>query len=303
MDGTTHGIEAKRFQAIVAGADLFLNVSGGTLLRDEYMANQCKVLIDSDPGWNHFVNYPRWDANPGWQGTHGYRAHDHFFTYAERLGEPDCVLPDLGLAWRKTLPPVVMDCWRSHGPAQKWTTVMTWNNFRKPVEYMDRLYGTKEVEFPKLERLPQHVDVALELAVGGGGAPVERWKELGWNVVDSHLVSRSPEEYQDYIEGSRGELTVNKNLYTATRSGWFSCRTVCYLAAGRPAVVQDTGFAEFLPTGKGLFAFSTLEEAAAAIESAESDYPAHCAAARQVAEEHFDSDRVLGEMLRQIGCS
>jgi hypothetical protein len=302
VDGTTYGIGPDRFAQIVANADLFLNVSGGTLLRDEYMKNRCKVLIDSDPGWNHFVNYPKWDANPGWLGSHGYRAHDHFFTYAERMSQPGCILPDLGIHWCPTRPPVVMDCWRSQHPETAWTTVLTWNNFRKPVEYQGKLYGTKEMEFPKVEALPARLpEVTFELAVGGGGPPIDHWRQLAWRVVDSHAVSRTLDEYRDYIERSRGEFSVAKNLYAATRSGWFSCRSVCYLAAGRPVVVQDTGFSEFLPTGRGLFAFSTLEEAAQAVSTIEGDYPSHQAAAREIAMEHFRSDRVLGQMLNQIG--
>jgi hypothetical protein len=302
MDGTSYGISASRIQEIVAKADLFLNVSGGTLLRDEYMTNPCKVLIDSDPGWNHFVNYPKWDANPGWQGSHGYRAHDHFFTYAERIGQPGCVLPDMGIEWMPTRPLVVTDCWRSQEPEIAWTTVLTWNNFRKPVEYQGRLYGTKEMEFPKVELLPTQLgNVAFELAVGGGDPPIDRWRSLGWRVVDSHGVSRTLNEYRDYIQHSRGEFSVAKNLYTATRSGWFSCRSICYLAAGRPVVVQDTGFSEFLPTGRGLIAFSTLEEAVTAIKEVERDYATHQFAAREIAAEYFSFERVLGRMLGQIG--
>ena len=301
MDGTTHGIPKARFRELVAGADLLLNVSGGTLLRDEYMACPHKVLIDSDPGWNHFVNFPKWDAQPGWQGAHGYRAHDHFFTYAECLGQQQCLLPDMGIAWHPTRPPVVLDLWQSQLPAEKWTTVMTWNNFRKPVEYQGQQFGTKEVEFPKVERLPAWVDAALEVAVGGSGAPVERWRELGWNVIDSHDVSRTVDDYQRYIQCSRGEFSVTKNLYAATHSGWFSCRTVCYLAAGKPAVVQETGFSERVPTGEGLFAFEDLDQAANAIATVESDYPRHCDAAREIARTHFGSDVVLGEMLERVG--
>jgi hypothetical protein len=302
MDGRTFGIEPKRCASLVANADLFLNVSGGTLLRDEYMPCPNKVMIDSDPGWNHFVNFPKWDANPGWQGTHGYRAHDHFFTYAERIGQPDCQLPDMGIRWRPTRPPVVLDCWKAIPPGEKWTTVMTWNNFRKPVEYKGNQYGTKEMEFPKVEDLPRKLNTTtFELATGGSGAPVERWTELGWHVLDSHSVSTTLDQYRTYIEQSRGEFSVAKNLYAATRSGWFSCRTVCYLAAGRPCVVQDTGFSEFLPTRDGLFAFNNLEQATAAIMAVERDYPRHCASARQIASDHFDSSLVLGEMLRTIG--
>ena len=168
--GDCFGIPADKMTQVIAGADLFLNVSGGTLLRDEYMTCRRKVLIDTDPGWNHFVNYPRWDASPGWQGTHGYRAHDQFFTYAERLGQADCLLPNLGLTWHPTRPPVVLDRWRPELPGSAWTTVMTWNNFHKPVEYQGRLFGTKEMEFAKIESMPtRRPKVSFELATGGLG--------------------------------------------------------------------------------------------------------------------------------------
>src|SRR5262249_52044604 len=146
-DGRTYGYETDAFARVVAKADLFLNVSGACLLRDAYLACRRKVLIDTDPGWNHFVNYPRWDACPGWQGTHGYRAHDDFFTYAERLGRPDCPLPGFGLPWRPTRPPVVLDRWRPTPPGERWTTVMSWDNFRRPLEYAGVRYGAKEREF------------------------------------------------------------------------------------------------------------------------------------------------------------
>jgi hypothetical protein len=299
-DGRTAGMGAGEFAKVVAGADLFLNVSGGCLLRDEYVASRRKVLIDTDPGRNHFVNYPREDAGGGWPGTCGFRGHDHFFTYAERLGRPDCPLPDFGLRWHPTRPPVVLDCWHSKPPGEQWTTVMSWATFPKPLEYRGVTYGAKEMEFGRVEGLPQRVGAKLEVA-SGGGPPVGRWRSLGWSVVDSHAVSRTAGDYRDYLQRSRGEFAVTKNVYAATRCGWFSCRTVCYLAAGRPAVVQDTGFSEFLPTGRGLFAFSDLDGAAAAVEAVEADYPAHREAAREVAERHFASDVVLKDILHRIG--
>ena len=119
--------------------------------------------------------------------------------------------------------------------------------------------------------------------------------------MDSHRRSRTAEEYRSYIQTSRGELSVAKNVYVATRSGWFSCRSVCYLAAGRPVVVQDTGFSEIIPVGRGLHAFSNLQEAAEAIEAVERDYPTHQEAAREVARTHFDSRKVLRALLRDVG--
>ncbi|HJZ58102.1 MAG TPA: hypothetical protein VKE74_24385, partial [Gemmataceae bacterium] len=131
--------------------------------------------------------------------------------------------------------------------------------------------------------------------------PVERWRRRGWTVIDSHAVSCTAADYRYYIQQSRGEFGVAKNVYAATRCGWFSCRTVCYLAAGRPAVVQDTGFSEFIPTGRGLFAFSDAESAAAGIAAVEANYAGHQEAARDIAERHFASDIVLKDLLHRIG--
>jgi hypothetical protein len=301
MSGRTFGMEANEFRKVIAEADLFLNVSGSTLLRDEYMACRRKVLIDSDPGWNHFVNFPKWDSNPGWQGSCGYRAHDYFFTYAERIGQADCELPDLGIAWQPTRPPVVTNLWQCQPPGNTWTTVMTWNNFRRPIEANGRVYGTKELEFGRVESLPRRVTTSFELAVGGASPPSEHWRSLGWSVIDSHEVSPTMDQYQQYIQKSRGEFSVAKNVYVATRSGWSSCRSVCYLAAGRPVVVQDTGFSEIIPTGEGLLAFTDLEQAVDAVTSIESNYAFHQHKAREIAGKYFDSNVVLSNLLNRIG--
>jgi hypothetical protein len=265
------------------------------------MPSRRKVLIDTDPGLNHFVNFPKWDAKPGWEGTHGFRAHDHFFTYAEQIGRQGCRLPLLDIDWRTTRPPVVTDCWPIHPPGTKWTTVMTWDNSLKPISYGGRAYGTKQEEFGKIEHLPEEVPAMLEVAAGGTLVPRDYLRTLGWSVIDSHDVSRTAEAYRSYIHGSRGEFSVAKNLYVATRSGWFSCRSVCYLAAGRPVVVQDTGFSEFIPTGEGLFAFESASDAAHAIATVERDYSQHSSAARNIALECFDSRIVLTDLLHRVG--
>jgi hypothetical protein len=313
MDGRSFGIDAERMAQISATADLLINVSGGALLRDSYMACPRKILIDTDPGWNHFRNYPRLDGNPTWGGGHGYRAHDYFFTYAERLGRKDCVLPSLGIAWQPTRPPVVIDMWKPEPLGERWTTVLTWKNHPETIEYQGVRYGTKEVEFERVECIPRLVSVPMEIAAGGTDRPENeeeaktwyptrpRWEGLGWSVVDSHGVSATPEQYRDYIQASRGEFSVAKNVYVATRSGWFSCRSTCYLAASRPVVVQDTGFSEIIPCGEGVLAFSNIDEAVEAIKCVEGDYHHHQTAARAIAEQYFASDVVLGDMLSRIG--
>ena len=298
-EGATHGLPMDDFRDVIAEADVLLNVSGSALMRDDYLHCRNKVLIDTDPGLTQLRNFPRWDARPDWMGTHGFRAHDHFFTYAELIGTQQCGLPTLGLAWQPTRPPVVLDLWRPKPAGERWTTVMSWREL-KPIDYQGRRYGGKEVEFERIEPLPRHTTAALEIAVGGN-APAQRWRALGWSVIDSQSVSGSPNDYRSYVEGSRGEFSVAKNTYVATHCGWFSCRTACYLAAGRPAVIQDTGYSQLFPCGEGVVAFRDLEGAAAGLERIEDDYAAHRLAARSFAETHFASERVLGSLLERVG--
>lgn len=301
MDGRTFGIAPEELADIIREADLFLNVSGAALLREEYLPAKRKALIDTDPGMNHFRNYPNWIAAPVWEGCHGFLAHDFYLTYAECLGRPGCNLPDFGKDWRPTRPPVVLDRWKAEPPGELWTTVMSWKNFPRLLEHEGIKYGAKEMEFGKIEDIPHQCrDSKFEVAVGGS-PPVDKWREIGWSVVNSLERSRSAEEYRAYIQSSRGELSVAKNVYVATHSGWFSCRSVCYLAAGRPVVVQDTGFSEIIPVGQGLMAFSNGREAAEAIKAIEQDYSTHQHAALELARTHFDSRKVLEALLRDVG--
>lgn len=301
MDGTCYGMSREEIVTAVQEADLFLNVSGSALLRDEYLPSRHKVLIDTDPGWNHFRNWPQWEAKKDWHRSSPFNAHDHFFTYAQRLGQPDCPLPSFGLEWHPTRPPVITEAWAPEPPGRTWTTVMTWKNFQDPITYDGTTYGTKEREFGHIEGLPHAVDAPLEVAVGGTAPPVDRWRSLGWSVVGSESISRSVDDYRSYVQRSRGEFSVAKNVYVATHSGWFSCRSVCYLAAGRPVIVQDTGFSQLLPIGEGLLAFSTFDEAVAAISRVERDYETHAATAQALAAEYFRGETVLEEMLSRIG--
>lgn len=300
LDDRCYGIDRQEMAGIVADADVFLNTSGVCVLRDEYMPCRRKVLIDTDPGWNHFGRFPKADRER-LSSDHGYRAHDHFFTYATRIGASDCLIPDMGLDWHPTRPPVVLDAWAgADAPGLPWTTVLTWDNAVMPLAHEGVEYGTKEREFPHIEDLPQHVSAPLEIAVGGNEPPVERWRANGWSIIDSIEISRSPESYRDYIHSSRGELSIAKHVYVATRCGWFSCRSICYMASGRPVVLQDTGFSDTIPTGEGVLAFVDREGAAAALDRVEASYETHATAARQVAEEHFAAEKVVSEMLNRM---
>lgn len=303
-DGRTFGMPPDDLRRAVADADLLVNVSGGALLREEYTACPRTVLVDTDPGLNHFVNYPAADREPGWQGALSWREHTQHLTYAELLGAEGCGLPDLGVHWSPTRPPVVLDAWRPAPPGRSWTTVMSWASYSAVPAILGpdgREYFAKEPEWPLVQTIPQQrPELDFQVAVRDT-APVRQWEAVGWRHVDplSSLPTALP--YRDFVQSSRGELSVAKNVYVATHSGWFSCRSACYLAAGRPVVTQDTGFSEVLPTGRGLLAFSSMEQALAAVDDVERDYAAHAEAARSVAEEHLASDGVLTRLLTEVG--
>lgn len=302
MDGSSHGLAEPTLRDLAQDADLFLNVSGSCLLRPEYVRNKRKVLIDTDPGWNQMVVYPRWDQKPGWLGTEGYRSHDHFFSYAERISQPDCPIPDLGIEWIGTRPIVVSSFWAPEPPGADWTTVMTWTpHHATSIEHDGVRYGSKQMEFARIEELPRKASSSLELAIGGEHAPVERWRSLGWSVINAPSISADIDSYRSYIQRSRGEFSVAKNVYVATNSGWFSCRSVCYLAASRPVVVQDTGFSDLIPTGAGLMAYADLDQAVRALDEVEANYQEHQEAAKELAGSHFSSARVLGDLLERVG--
>jgi len=186
--------------------------------------------------------------------------------------------------------------------AEFFTTVMSWRP-RKIIVHNGVEYGQKDVEFMKLIDLPQRVGPVLKIALAGPNAPRGQIAAAGWRLVDPLQVTTTPWTYRDYIAASRGEFGVAVNLEVKTRSGWFGDRTPIYLAMGKPVIIQETGFSDSLPCGDGLFAFRDIKEAVTSIESVNANYEGHCQAARRIAEEYFDSGKVLKSMLRDCGLS
>lgn len=302
LHDTSYGMSRRTFDEFAATADLFLNVSGGSFFPDALAPGCRKVFLDSDPGYNQIIlsERPSWSPNVE-RWCEGVRAHDRHFTYAENVGASDCALPAVGIAWRKTRMPVVPELWSARPEAPRpeapWSTVMTWNVFKGKLEYRGVDYRGKADEFPKIAELPRRVPRRFRVAVGGTEAPLAALAKLGWQAEDGPAATLTPGDYQDYIAGSRGEVSVAKQVYVALRTGWFSCRSACYLAASRPVVVQDTGFSRFLPVGRGLHAFSTADEAAAAIAAVEADYAGEMRAAREVAIAEFAARDVLSRLI------
>jgi hypothetical protein len=275
-------------------ADLLLGLWTVTWL-EEFAECRRRIFIDTDPGFTQFKMFPNVKASRAYASPLDF--HEHY-TYGTRIGQPDCPIPTHGIDWKPARPPVALDLlpYRFAPEARCFTTVMAWSP-RKPIVYDGVEYGLKDVEFWRIAELPSRVDSCLEIALGGNAAPYDAIAAAGWRLTDAATVTATTESYCDYIAQSRAEFSVAVNLEVKTRSGWFSDRTAAYLATGKPAVVQDTGFSEDLPCGEGLFAFSTLDDAIAAIEEIGRDYRRHCLAARRIAEEHLDARRVIGRIL------
>jgi hypothetical protein len=301
-DGVVHGRDAEAVRRACDGADLFLNVSGASRLRDAYRGARVLAFVDTDPGYSQAraAAVDRGTVDPQMQDAVDImRAHHVFFSLGEHLGAPDCVVPTGGIDWRPTRQPILLDHWAAP-PARDgaFTTVMSWR-IDPPSPIVDgRVYGGKDVEFERFLALPSHTRSRLEVAIAGV-APRDRIQAAGWHVVDAHAVSRTMADYRRYITGSRGELSIAKNAYVAPRTGWFSTRSAAYLAAGRPVILQDTGFTAHLPVGPGLHGFSTISEAAAALEAVERDYEAASRHARDVAVECFAAERVCERLLAE----
>jgi hypothetical protein len=300
---TSFGMERATFDEVARTADLFINVSGACMIPEDLSPRCVKVFIDSDPGYNQILLSERfaWSENVE-RWCSAVAQHDCFFTYAENIHAADCLVPKLNFPWKTTRMPVVVDLWDGARPASpretaSWTTVMSWDDFQGPLVYRGVEYRGKGPEFEKLLDLPRRTGLPFRVAVGGAKAPLERLRHHGWSVIDGPRATATAEDYRSFVRSSRGEISSAKNVYVALRTGWFSCRSACYLAAGRPVVVQDTGFSSRFPVGEGLLAFTNADEATAALRQVEMKPEQHAAAALAIARECFESGSVLHRLL------
>ena len=276
----------------VRHADLLVNVSGNVRAESLLERFETTAYVDVDPGYAQI-----WHET----GTLPIPPHDVYFTIAENIGRPGCSVPTAGLEWRTTRPPVVLAEWPAvAGSGRRFTTVATWRGPYGRVEHDGMTYGLKLDELRKFFPLPRRFGRAFELALDihpDERADLQALRDNGWRLVDPREVAGDPDTFRRYVQGSGAEFSVAQGIYVETGSGWFSDRTTRYLSSGKPALVQDTGFSRAIPTGEGLLSFRTLEEAVAGAEAITSDYDRHASAARAVAEENFDSDRILEKLL------
>jgi hypothetical protein len=292
--GACAGIDRSRLLELARGADLLLNISG--LLADAELlaAIDVRAFVDLDPGFTQL-----WSAADGLDM--GFDRHNRFVTIGGRIGSDGCSVPTCGRDWITTLQPIVLEHWPVAGPVEHdaLTTVGHWRAYGS-IEHGGVHYGQKAHALRLLLELPRRADARFALALG---IHRDEWRDLaalednGWGLLDPDAVAATPDAYAAFVRGSWAEFGLAKSGYVASACGWFSDRSVCYLASGRPVLALDTGFGADVPAGEGLLAFSTVEEAAAGVADLRGRYEHHRRAARALAEDLFASDRVLGRLL------
>lgn len=279
-------------------ATLLLNISG--MLTDLALLEsiRVRVYLDLDPA---FVQL--WTAAQGIDMR--FAGHTHFVTIGLNIGRPDCPVPVCGREWITTPQPVVLEHWPVAGTIRHdaLTTVGHWRGYGS-IEHEGRFYGQKAHSLRRFITLPTQTREKFLLALAihpGEAADLKALSQNRWGLMDPAQVAGTPSAYRQFIGGSKAEFGIAKSGYVVSRCGWFSDRSICYLASGRPVLAQDTGFTDHYPAGEGLLPFQTCEDVLAGIDALNTDYTRHARAARALAEEYFDSDRVLGRLLDRIG--
>ena len=299
-DGKCYGMTEAQILQLYKDADGFLNVTGAQEIRPEHHAIKRRIYVESDP----FASQVKVA-----QGNRGMiemlAAHDSHFSFGENIGAPDCDTPVERFKWLPTRQPVALELWNVGSPTggAAYTTITTWHNKNKNLEWRgDTWYWTKDREFEKVLDLPRRrPSLAFELATSVGEDIQKLLRDHGWRQTGSVEISRDADLYRQYIQQSRGEFTVARDQYVRPHTGWFSDRTACYLAAGRPVITQETGFSKFLPSGRGLFGFKTMDDILAALDAIESNYAGHCRAAAELARDYFAAEKVVGSLMERAG--
>jgi hypothetical protein len=293
------GLDREATADLLREARILINAGGVHRFDAEERRGKVNVYLDMDPAFTQ-LRIAAGDARL----EELVAEHDRHFTYGENIGRPHCPIPTGRFEWRPTRPPVVLEEWPVAPPpaGAPFTTVGRWDSGGRDTSLGDEVYTwRKRSEWQKVMTLPTETGVRFLLAMDvHDRADREALAGSGWEITDPVALSRDPDAYREFVRGSAGEFTTAKDVNVRLRSGWFSDRSACYLASGRPVVTQDTGFDEVLPTGEGLLAFRSLADAAAAIGAVRDDPGRHAAAARRIAEEHFAAPRVLGAMVAAL---
>ena len=309
--GKSFGMSEEKILQICQFADVFINISYSTFPRDEYMRIPNRFLIDSDPMFTQMQYLLQENSGSGisqsWTTRQMVESHTHLFSFGENIGAVDCKIPTLNYDWISTRQPVVMDLWKNalETTTFGFTSIMNWSG-RKKICFEDQEWGQKDVEFEKFKEMPSlanHIDfeVVINMPLNKESSfNLSEYETLGWKVLDPHVVVPNALEYRNFIFESIAEFGVAKETYVKSNSGWFSCRSACYLAAGKPVITQETQWSKYIPSGNGLFAFTDMDSAMEAIREVSSDLTRQSMKAREIAHEYFDSDNVLTKMLKHL---
>jgi hypothetical protein len=299
-DKAWFGLSRRKAEDLLLNSDAVIDVSGATSFAKEELKVGTLVYLGTDPV-EHEVGY--FNGNEKVRAT--VAEHNLFATYGENIGTSHSPIPPLPGLRARTRQPVLLDLWAAGEPGKnEFTTVCNWSGLGEVEFRGEKYYWSKDREFMKFIDLPKRIDQPIELAMGLryiSSDTCEMLNKQGWRLTDAHAMTLDPWPYRDYVRASRGEFSVAKDQNVRLRSGWFSERSACYLAAGRPVVTQNTGFGTVLPTGEGLFAFDTMEEILAAFDAIRGDYARHARAARAIAEEYFRAETVLTKLLLDLG--
>ncbi len=304
--GNCFGLSYDKVLDVCKTADVFINISASTQLREEYLNIPKRILIDSDPMFTQVQEWDDADAEHSLNKIQkGFNSYTDLFTFGENIAKEDCRIPTYDLNWHSTRQPICLEYWRKNeqkNPCGTFTTVMNWST-RKKMKYNNEEWGQKDVEFEKFVDIPsifKKSPFTIIAADSSKRMDHSKLKNFGWEILDPLHTINDIYQYQAFIDDSLGEFSVAKETYVKSKSGWFSCRSACYLAAGKPVVTQETGWSKYIPSGRGLFAFHDHESAICALEEVYSNTQKHCREAEQIAFEFFDSNKVLKQMLSKI---
>jgi hypothetical protein len=297
------GLSIERVRELYREADAIFNICGTQEMNEDLLHSERILYIESDPGVEQ-IRVDKGEPKP----AEYLSQHHTLFTFGEHLGTEVCPIPTHQFQWLPTRQPIVTDFWKTEAPPAPgalFTSVANWNTSNlKDIEWRGEKYlWSKTLEFLKFDTAPQRAGERFELATHIRDAETrERLTALGWHLISPDAMSVDWDAYRSYLQDSKGEFTVAKDQYVRLNTGWFSDRSACYLAAGRPVITQATGFTDFYGNSqRGLFAFRTLEEIAEAVREINADYPAHCLAAYEVAAEHFEATKVVASLLERAG--
>jgi hypothetical protein len=307
--GKSFGMSEHRIAEICRTADVFINISCSTYLRDEYQNISKRILIDSDPMFTQiqYAMESTGEADKKWNTKFLVDNHNYLFTFGENINQDDCKIPVFDYKWYPTRQPVCLNLWKNTHSKNKYsfTSIMNWSG-REKLKYQNDEWGQKDVEFEKYKSIPSiFPKIRFEVVIN---KPLNKESyfdkdELhgfGWKILSPDEVVSNSSDYKFFIQNSEGEFSVAKETYVKSNSGWFSCRSACYLASGRPVITEETGWSKYIPQGKGLFSFNTLECAIDNIKQVTADYKFHSNQALEIASEYFDSNKVLKSMLEKI---